>query len=154
MKKKLIVLFSVLFFVIAIFVVGMFFFYVFQFKDYNEKPLQISSFSDEIQDENFAAIPTDNVKTYLISPTDNIYPKLIDILNSTNYTCCFHTISSNWFPEKESNKLIRLSWDKHSIYLSDNSSHIVMDGTVYHITSSTLYEACCDIVDMIHKKEY
>lgn len=114
MKKKLIVLFSVLFFVIAIFVVGMFFFYVFQFKDYNEKPLQISSFSDEIQDENFAAIPTDNVKTYLISP------KLMDLILSSKQRILAFLVPQVQIKQLQLSKclcLISLLYVNKSIYL-------------------------------------
>lgn len=122
--------------------------YPLSFKLDAKQDVQIYSMEDNIDLDDHSALPTGDVISCSISPSNSNYQPLIDSITSSKYTRCFHTLSSTYFPEGYSEDMILVSWPSTAVYLCKNSSHLVVNGVVYRQTSSfDLYDTCWKIIN-------
>lgn len=122
--------------------------YPFSFEFDAKQDFQVYCIEDTVDLDNYSALPTGDVNSCSISPSNFNYQPLIDSITSSKYTRCFHTLSSTYFPEGYSEDMILLSWPSTSVYLCKNSSHLVVNGVVYRQTSSfDLYDTCWEIIN-------
>lgn len=120
------------------------------FNNYSGQTFQITYIQDNSEIHDYAAIPSDIVRSNIITLGDAGYQGLIDSLNSSKFTRCFHTLNCSYFPDGYSEDFIRISWLTTSVYLCKTSSHVVVDGVVYHQTPSfNLYHACQEVMNMV-----
>ena len=134
--------------IFLLFAGALFALYPLSFEFDSKQDFQILFIGDNIEMDNYSALPTGDVKSYTISPLAPDYQALINSIESSQYTRCFHTLSSTYFPEGYGEGMICISWPSTSVYLCKNSSHLVVNSVVYHQTSSfDLYDVCWEIIN-------
>lgn len=122
--------------------------YPLSFDGYQGLDFQVLFIQDNIQIDNFSALPNDNIDIYTIHSTDIRYQSLTSYLEQAKYTCCFHTINCHYFPEGYGEDVICIIWPNTSVYLSKSSSHLVVNGVVYHQASSfNLYDMFREVIN-------
>ena len=148
-KKKWIVIIAVILLIGSVSSMIAFGVFSYSFKNYKGKTLQVMSFPNETQTKDFAAIPLENVSFCSLSPVDSQYEVVVQCLDFTKYSPCFHTAFSKWIPKLGDETLICISWEDTKVFISGTSPHIVVDGVVYRIeNASSLYEICLNAISL------
>lgn len=153
MSKRKIAFFLSLVFISFIVI---FYFYPMQIPQ-NSEQYYITVMYDDIEIDNFAALPVGTSVTAVVECSDRYFADIDSAISSLRYSRCFHTLISDYFPKSEQNadsELIICDTENGSILFYDTGSHIVIDGEVYRISSSSdlyhLYQLCKEAVDNIN----
>ncbi|MCD8311428.1 MAG: hypothetical protein LUD44_08250 [Firmicutes bacterium] len=153
MSKRKIAFFLSLVFISFIVI---FYFYPIQIPQNSER-YYITVIYDDIEIDNFAAFPVGTSVTAVVECSDNHFADIDSAISSLRYSRCFHTFISDYLPKSEQNtdsELIFCETEDISILLSGAGNHVVIDGEVYRISSSSdlyyLYQLCKEAVDNIN----
>lgn len=113
--------------------------------------ITVVSIPNDVTVKGFTAYPTGNTMTFTISQGDTNYQALMDCLSDLKYTYCIHSLSKV-FPDKSESKTFLLEIGEHSLYYG-GGNHIAVDGTVYKLKETNLYDLCLNATKTIMEKE-
>ncbi|MCD7944859.1 MAG: hypothetical protein LUH43_08285 [Clostridia bacterium] len=153
MSKRKIAFFLSLVFISFIVI---FYFYPIQIPQNSER-YYITVMYDDIEIDNFAALPVGTSVTAVVECSDSYFADIDSAVSSLKYSRCIHTLISDYFPKSEQNadsELIFCETEDISVLLNGTGNHVVIDGEVYRISSSSdlyhLYQLCKEAVDNIN----
>lgn len=106
----------------------------------NGEDITIVSIPNDVTVKGFTAYPSGNSMTFTISQGDTNYQALMDCLSDLKYTYCIHSLSKA-FPGKSQSKTFLLEIGEHTLYFN-GGNHIEVDGTVYKLKETNLYDLC------------
>ena len=102
--------------------------------------ITVVSIPNDVTVKGFTAYPSGNTMSVTISKGNTNYQALMDCLSDLKYTYCIHSLSEA-FPDKIKSKTVLFEIGEHSLYFS-GGNHIVVDGTVYKVKETNLYDLC------------
>lgn len=114
--------------------------------------MQLLVVTDDTQVENYAAMPEGDLNSFFLEPHSSEYQCITETLKAIRYSRCLHTHILNWFPQGEGSNFVRIKWFQQNLYciIAATSSHIVVNGEVFHIdTRSNLYNRIAEVVKEI-----
>ena len=113
--------------------------------------ITVVSIPDDVTVKGFTAYPSGNTMTFTFSQGDTNYQALMGCLSDLKYTYCIHSLSKA-FPDKVKSNTFLLEIGEHSLYFS-GGNHIAVDGTVYKLKETNLYNLCLTATKNITEKE-
>lgn len=103
--------------------------------DVGSEAFSVLLFCDEIIIDNHAAVPDAAVTAYTVKATDREYPRLTALWETLRYRRCAHSFVSEWFPETEFIRFVRISRPGFACYFAENAAHAIINGVVYVVIS-------------------
>lgn len=132
-----------------------YYFYPMQLSHHSER-YHVTVMHDDIKIDNFAALPVGTSTTVVVEHSNRYFADIDSAILSLKYSRCIHTLISDYLPKSEQHadsELVFCDTENRSVLLNNAGNHVVVDGEVYRISSSSnlyhLYQLCKEAVDNI-----